>query len=145
MRSRRLRHGESIALAGAIAVAISLTLPWYENAHGKLDAWDTFGAGVALLIIAGSLALMLAVATVSERSPAWPITAAVWGSLLGFFASIAALIRVLERPQHATMLCAGAWLGLAGALLILLGCWLSMGDERTDQYTPVDIPPRRLG
>ncbi len=44
--------------------------------------------------------------------------------------AIAAVVRVLERPDHATGLCAGAWLGLAGALLILVGSWLVIRDER---------------
>jgi phosphate/sulfate permease len=61
---------------------------------------------------------------------------------LGFVGVIAALVRVLERPEHATALCAGAWLALVGAVAILVGCWLAIRDERTELYPPLDIQAR---
>ena len=64
------------------------------------------------------------------------------GVLLGLIAVIAALVRVLERPDHATSLCVGPWLALAGAIMILLGAWLSLRDERTSLYPPIS-PQRR--
>lgn len=142
MDPRRLRLGELAALAGAVATIVALTLPWYENAQGKLDAWDTFGPAVALLVLATVAALMLALATVTERSTALPIAAAVWSTFFGILAVVAAIVRVLERPEHATALCAGAWLALAGALAILAGGWQSMRDERGELYTPANAQPR---
>jgi hypothetical protein len=142
MSLRRLRAGELLALVGAICVIVALTLPWYENGEGKLSAWATFGPAVALLMLATAGALALAVATVAERSTALPVAAAVWGATLGFIGVIAAIVRVLERPQHATILCAGAWLALAGALAILAGSWQSMRDERTERYPPADVQAR---
>jgi Na+-transporting NADH:ubiquinone oxidoreductase subunit NqrE len=142
MSLRRLRLGELLALAGAICVIVALTLPWYENAQGKLDAWATFGPAVALLMLAAAGALVLVVATVTERSTALPVAAAVWGTLLGFVGVVAALIRVLERPEHATMLCAGAWLALVGAVAILAGSWQSIRDERPDLYPHADTQTR---
>jgi hypothetical protein len=139
---RRLRLGELLALAGAVCVIVSLWLPWYENAAGKLSAWDTFGPAVVLLIAAAAAALGLVVSTVTERSTALPVAAAVWSTLWGIIAVIAALVRVLERPEHATMLCAGAWLALAGAILMLAGSWQSMRDERRSLYEPVNPPPQ---
>jgi uncharacterized membrane protein HdeD (DUF308 family) len=142
MSLRRLRSGELVALAGAIAVIVALTQPWYENAQGRLDAWDTFGPAVALLMLAALGALLLALATVTERSTALPVAAAVWSTLFGAIAVIAAVVRVLERPEHASALCAGTWLALAGAVAILAGSWQSMRDERTEQYGPADVRPR---
>jgi Na+-transporting NADH:ubiquinone oxidoreductase subunit NqrE len=142
MSLRRLRVGELLALAGAVCVIVALTLPWYENGEGKLSAWATFGPAVVLLMLAAAAALALAVATVAERSTAMPVAAAVWGTTLGFIGVIAALVRVLERPQHATMLCAGTWLALVGAVAILAGSWQSMRDERTERYPPADIEAR---
>jgi peptidoglycan/LPS O-acetylase OafA/YrhL len=121
-----------------------LTLPWYENAEGKLDAWSTFGPAVVLLILAAIAALVLLLATVAERTPALPVAAAVWGVLFGALATVAALVRVLERPDHATSLCAGAWLALVGAVAVLLGAWQSIRDERTSRYTPAMPEARRL-
>jgi hypothetical protein len=138
---RRLRWGELTALAGAVSLIVAFTLPWYSGPSGNLTAWDTFGAAIVLLLIATALALALAVANLTERSPALPVALAIWSILFGFVASVAALVRLFDRPA-ATSLCAGAWLVLAGALLVLVGSWLSIRDERTSLYRPVDVPPR---
>jgi hypothetical protein len=89
-------------------------------------------------------ALVLILATVAERTPALPVAAAVWGVLFGLVAVIAAVVRVLERPDHATSLCAGAWLALVGAVAVLLGAWQSIRDERTSRYEPAAPQARRL-
>ena len=62
--------------------------------------------------------------------------------VLGLIGTIAALVRVLERPDHASGLCGGAWLGLAGMVLILIGSWVSMGDERPSRFRPAEPEPR---
>jgi hypothetical protein len=144
MRLTRIRLGELLAAAGAVCLIVSLTLPWYENAAGKLSAWSTFGPAVVLLIAAAIAALALLLATVAERTPALPVAVAVWGVLFGLAAVIAAIVRVLERPDHATSLCAGAWLALVGAVAVLLGAWQSIRDERTSQYEPATPQARRL-
>jgi hypothetical protein len=141
MSLRRLRAGELLALAGAICVIVSLFERWYENAYGNLSAWDTFGPAVVLLMAAAAAALALVLSTVTERSTALPVAAAVWSTLFGVIAVIAAVVRVLERPDHATSVCIGAWLALAGAVLMLVGSWQSMRDERTSLYEPADPPP----
>jgi 4-amino-4-deoxy-L-arabinose transferase-like glycosyltransferase len=139
---RRLRLGELTALAGAACVVVSLTLPWYESAAGRLSAWDTFGGALALLIAATAAALGLVASTIAERGPALPVAAAVWSTLLGLAATIAAVVRVLERPEHASTLRAGAWLALAGAILMLAGSWQSLRDERASLHEPAQPPPQ---
>jgi hypothetical protein len=138
---RRLRAGELLALVGAVLVIVSLTEPWYENAFTKLSAWETFGPAVALLIAATAAALALVLGTTTERSTALPVAAAVWSTLFGMVAVIAAIVRLFERPDHATRLCAGAWLAFAGAILMLAGSWQSMRDERSSLYEPAEPPP----
>ena len=141
MSLKRLRLGELLALAGAICVIVSLLERWYENAYGNLSAWDTFGPAVVLLIAAVAAALALVLSTITERSTALPVAAAVWSTLFGIIAVIAAIVRVLERPEHATSVCIGAWLALAGAVLFLVGSWQSMRDVRTSLYEPANPPP----
>ena len=68
----------------------------------------------------------------------------VWSVLFGLIGVVAAIVRVLERPDHATSLCAGAWLALVGAVAMLLGSWQSIRDERTSRYEPATPEPRRL-
>jgi drug/metabolite transporter (DMT)-like permease len=142
MSLRRVRLGELLALLGAACVIVSLLEPWYEGALGRLDAWDTFGPAVVLLMAAACAALALVLSNLAERSPGLPVSLAVWGVLLGLIAVIAAVVRVLERPDHATSLCAGAWLALAGAMAILAGAWQSVRDERTSLYEPASPEPR---
>ncbi len=144
MKLTRLRLGELAALAGAVCVIVALTLPWYENLAGKLSAWSTFGPAVVLVMLAALAALALVLTTVTERSTALPVAAAVWSTLFGVLGVIAALVRVLERPENAHMLCAGAWLALLGTMLILVGSWQSMRDERTSRYPPATPEPRKL-
>ncbi len=144
MKLTRLRLGELAALAGAVCVIVALTLPWYENVEGKLSAWSTFGPAVVLVMLAALAALALVLTTLTERSTALPVAAAVWSTLFGVLGVIAALVRVLERPDGANMLCAGAWLALLGAVLILAGSWQSMRDERTSRYPPATPEPRKL-
>ncbi len=139
---RRPRAGELLALAGAVAILVSLFVRAYQNASGDLTGLDTFGAAVALLLLAAAAALALTVATALERSSAIPIAAAVWTTLFGLTAVVAAIVRVLERPEHATRVCIGSWLALAGAVAILAGAWLSLRDERVSSYDSTPPPPR---
>jgi hypothetical protein len=142
MSLRRLRLGEAVVLLGAVGVVVSLTLPWYENSEGKLSAWSTFGPALVLLMLAAIVGLVLVFATLTERSTALPVAAAVWSTLFGLIAVIAAIARLLERPQGSFSLCAGAWVAFGGAVLIALGSWLSIRDERTGLYPPVAPQPR---
>jgi hypothetical protein len=137
-----LRLGELLALAGALCVVFSLFLPWYEGASGSLSAWETFGPATVLLLVAAAAALGLAASTVAERSTALPVAAAVWSTLFAILALIAAVVRVFERPDHASSVGAGAWLALAGTAAMLAGSWQSMRDERRGSYAPAE-PPRR--
>jgi len=133
-----------LAAAGAVCLIVALTLPWYENAEGKLSAWSTFGAAVVLLILATIAALVLFFSTLTARSPALPVASGVWSVLFALIAVVAAIVRVLERPDHSTSLCAGAWVALVGAVAMLVGSWWSMSDERTSLYDPATPEPRRL-
>jgi hypothetical protein len=142
MSFARLRAGELLALAGAVCVIVSLFARNYEAPRGALDAWSTFGVGVVLLLLAVLAAIALSVLTVFERSAALPVAAEVIGIALGFAATIAAIVRAIERPDGATMACVGVWLALAGAVAILVGAWLSLRDEHSSLYSPALPPPR---
>jgi hypothetical protein len=144
MSLRRIRPGELLAAVGAVCAIVALTLPWYENAEGKLTAWNTFGPAVVLLILATIAALVLFFATLTQSSPALPVATGVWSVLFALIGLVATIVRVLERPDHATSLCAGAWLALIGAVAMLVGSWWSMSDERTSLYEPARPEPRRL-
>lgn len=139
----RLRLGELTVLAGAGCLIASLFLRNYTSPIGDLSLWNTFGPAAALLLAALCAALTMVVAALTERtSPALPVSTAVWTVLLGLIGLIAALVRLLERPDHATAVCIGAWLALAGAALIPLGAWWTLRDERPSRYRPATPEPR---
>jgi uncharacterized membrane protein HdeD (DUF308 family) len=142
MSRPKVRAGELLALAGAVLVIVSLLLRWYEGPSGTLDAWDTFGPAVALLLLAALAALWLFASTLAERTTAAPVAAAVWCTTLGVAALIASIVRLLERPDGATRLCGGGWVALAGALAVLAGAWQAMRDERGSLYPPANPRPR---
>jgi uncharacterized membrane protein HdeD (DUF308 family) len=142
MNLRQFRRGETLTSLGAVLLIVSLLKPWYEAPIGTLDAWDTFGPAVVLLLTALCAALAMVVSAVTERSTALPVSTAVWCVLLGLIATIAAIVRLLERPEHASSLCAGPWLALAGAIAVLAGAWLALRDERPSLYEPAAPEPR---
>jgi drug/metabolite transporter (DMT)-like permease len=142
MSPRRLRVGELTALAGSGLLIASLLERWYESPIGQLDAWNTFGPAVVLLLAALCAALAMVLSALTERSTALPVSTAVWCVPLGLAGVLAAVVRVLERPDHATEVCIGAWLALAGAVLILIGAWLVLRDERPSMYEPARPQPR---
>ena len=138
----RLRAGELLALAGvACVVASLLTALVRRRRSGTLDAWDTFGAGDRLLLLAAlARRWRWSSRALTERSPALPVAdRGVDACSLGRSPVDRRAVRLLERPDHATSLCVGAWLALAGAAAILLGAWQSSRDEHGPVY-----PPRRV-
>jgi hypothetical protein len=139
---RRLRAGELLALAGAICVIVSLFVRSYETPIGNLNAWETFGPAVVLEIAAVFAALAMVLSALTERTTALPVATTVWCVPLGLLGVIAAIVRVFERPDHAGGVCIGVWLALAGSLLIVLGAWQAMRDERPSMYRPVRPEPR---
>jgi H+/Cl- antiporter ClcA len=143
MSLRRLRTGELIALGGLVCVIVSLFEPWYRSANGNLDAWNTFGPTIVLLTLAAVAGLVLVASALTERTAALPVGSAVWAVLFGFLATIAAVVRVLERPDHATSLCVGPWLALVGAVAIFAGAWETLRDERPSMYEPATPAPRQ--
>src|ERR1700734_87311 len=98
MSLKRLRVGELLALVGAACVLVALFERNYEAPVGNLDAWETFGPGVGLLLAGVCAALAMGLGGLRGRGSALPVSTAVWCVLLGLVASIAALVRALERP-----------------------------------------------
>jgi hypothetical protein len=139
---KMLRAGELLALAGAISLTVSLFEPWYHGIIGTLNLWDTFGPGAVLLLVALAGALTMVVSALTERSPALPVSSAVWCVLLGLIGVIAALVRLIDQPEHASSLSIGPWLALAGTIAILVGAWEVLRDERQSLYVPADPAPR---
>jgi hypothetical protein len=141
---RRLRAGECVVLAGAICLIVSMFVAWYSSPIGNIDMWDTFGPASALILAALCAGLAVVVSALAERGndPSMAVATAVWSVALGLAGTIAAIVKVLERPDNAGSTCAGVWLGLAGTLAVLVGAWLVLRDERPSLYSAANPEPR---
>lgn len=150
----RLRAGEWLAGAGALALALLLVLAHWYGVHGAppLTGWTalTVTRWVALVTIVAALALALAQAT--QRAPALPAALSVVVLVLGTACALILLIRVvidLPGPDARVDARLGAYLGLLSALAIAVGGFMSLRregvaafDERTEIETVVLGRPR---
>jgi hypothetical protein len=115
----RLRAAEWLAGAGGLVLIASL--------------WAGPPVLAVLLFLLALPAVALPIAQATRRSPALPVALAVISSVGGLIAVILALLRL---PGTA------AWLGVAGALGVLAGGWLSMRTEAVPGETPPHVPRR---
>ena len=84
----------------------------------------------------------MVVSALTERSTALPVSTAVWCVLLGLLAVIAALVRVLERPDHATEVVHRRLAGARRRGRDPAGAWQALRDERPSLYQPARPEPR---
>jgi hypothetical protein len=163
----RMRTGEWVAALGAAGLFASLFLNWFSvdgQAAGwlayasvpdgvHLSGWGSLGWFMDLLlciaIIGGA---SLSYMTVKRASPAWPIGAGVLTWTLGSVIFVVLAVRVATQPglglglsNTPVLIEAPAYLGLLCALLIPIGAFLSIRDERTDSSEARDYgqPPAR--
>jgi hypothetical protein len=168
----RLRAGEWVAAAGSVGLLVVLSLNWFgaSFAHGRTGAlgaggvsgyglgsasgWSSLGwFMVVLLCLAIFGGLSLSYMTVKRTSPAWPVGAAVLTVGIGAVIALALALRLLDLAGDSSFGTAKvaigvqlpAYLGLLFAILIPVGGFLSLKDERTDSpearaYQP---PPAR--
>lgn len=158
MDLRRLRAGEWIVGLGGLALIVSLFLPWYEApisvaaedespGGGTLSAWEAFAALDVALALVAAWAVAVLVVTAAERVPAVPIALEALLALIALVALAVVAGRVLSPPSSAGGRDWALWLGLASALAIEAGAWLSMRDERlsttgrTTDLTGRPVPP----
>jgi len=147
MRLSRLRSGEALALAGAIALLVLLCLNWFDLRSGVADLRaNRSGIGglgwfpVLLCLIAIALAFATAFMTATQRSPALPIGLTVLTVAFSIIALVVLVVRTVllqpglgvEAGNDRVDLLWPAYFGLLAALALAVGAWRAMGDERTD-------------
>jgi hypothetical protein len=139
----RLRTGELLAGAGVVVLLVSLFLEWFGP--GDESGWDALGWLVlAIVLIAIGVAAWLVIATLLDRPVAQVVGAAVLGATIAPVALLALLLRVLvvqPGDDGLTAVRYAAWIGLAGAALLVVGAWWALADERTDAPQSAYIPP----
>jgi hypothetical protein len=154
---RRLRAGELLAGAGAVALVGVLFMDWFAPLGWALredaarSGWTTLGwLMVALLVLLVLAALWLVAATVAGAMTQ-AVAAGVTTAAVGTIAGPVLLVRVLTQPNlgvgapdSLVDIRWGAALGLLCTAVIAASAWWMLKDERTNapesRYEPP--PPR---
>jgi hypothetical protein len=158
-RRSRLALGDYLAGGGGLVLLIALfALQWYQvqpQIRGTLllmgqglsaNGWQTFMWIGPLCLLVGLLALAMDWFQLTRDSPALAIVTTIVLAPLSLALTLALVIRVLiarptvQLPAGAgggLQTCAGAYIGLAAALAITAGAWLSL---RRDGVDPGDAP-----
>jgi hypothetical protein len=135
---RRLRDGEWIAGAGAVALLASMFLHWYGldaallgGVAAEATAWQAFGVLDIVLALLALVPLTLVFTQVTRSSPAIPVFFSVMTVLAGALATLLILYRVVNQPgpNEIVDVQVGAWLGLLAAVVITAGGWRSLRVE----------------
>jgi hypothetical protein len=144
----RLRRGEIVAAASALALFILMFFSWYgldlggtglEEAvrRSGIDttatAWQSFSVLDVFLLVVIVVAIGLAALQASQRSAALPVAASVITTVLGTVAALIVFIRLLDQPgpNEFTTVEWGAYLGFLATVGIAVGGYLSMREEGT--------------
>jgi hypothetical protein len=143
----RLRDGDLIAGAGAVALLAAMFLHWYGAAGidvppgatgyaplsgAEATAWQAFDVLDVILALLALVPLALVVMQMTRRSPAVPVALSVLTWVAGMLAALLILYRIVNQPGPNDLVDvqAGAWLGLLAALVIAGGGWRSTRVER---------------
>jgi hypothetical protein len=164
-----MRRGEWMVLAGALALAIGSFLPWWtafdavpvEGLTEQLrkvvpDATvQSFGSSIELTmwdldvlpwlaVIAFVSAGCLLLATWFGRVPRLAIVASVPTSWFGFWVAVVTFVRIFDAPVPGAENRYGIYVSLAGAVLLWLGGWDSMRDERVPAAMDHSPSPEKI-
>ena len=134
---RRLETGSLVAALGAALVLVSLFLGWYQpglTAWSAFEVWDLVLAALAVSVVLGAAAELE-----WWRGPVPPLELPI----AGVAALVVVAAALLDHPPAATgrALEGGAWLGLGGALLMVVGG--IMAREGISLSVSVEPQPRR--
>lgn len=144
---RKVRTGELVAAAAGVLLAIAMFLPWYglRGRAASLDAWGAFSVVDLVLALVAVLAIALLVVQLAGRGPAGPVALGVITGTLSLVAVVLVAFRILDQPgpNEFVTVRAGAWLGLLATVLIAVGTWLSLTDERPRPVDPPAPEPER--
>jgi hypothetical protein len=133
---KRIRPAELVAAFGGLLLGVAMFLPWFEFPSGNLDAWSSFTVIDVLLALTALAGLALFWLTLTRPTPAIPIATGVGCTLLALLATLCIALRLLDPPVGTFDTCFGAWLGLSGAVTVLLGAWIGVNDERPFRGSP---------
>ena len=141
--TRRVDAGATAAGLGAVVLLVSLFLDWYGDRDDGFSAWTLFEV-IDLLLAAVAL---LAISTFLNRGGFESRLPDVSLLLLGGAAVVLTGSQLIDGPPAAFELDrqTGAWLALAGSLLMLAGAFMSVArvsfSVEHREPRPVETPP----
>jgi hypothetical protein len=145
MTAHKVRGGDVLAGAAALALLVVMFLPWYEFLEGVYEgtrtispdeteqsAWEALGPLLGPLLLTALLGLLIFGTTLFERTQAWPVAAQVWVTAIGLITAIWTLIRIVNPPgpNFAAEVRWPAWAGLACVIAVVVGAVWSMRTEQ---------------
>jgi hypothetical protein len=121
--TRRIEAGPILLLLGALLLLVGLFLDWYDDA---VNAWEAFEALDLLLAV---VALALLAAAIGLISPDVAVVDRRWIPWLALLALAVVVSQLLDPPPavEGDERELGAWLSLAGTVLLALGALLTFG------------------
>ena len=153
MNFSRVRPADWLAGIGGLVLFVSLWLPWYgidPHAFGgvvagqgnvpEASAWEALSEIDVLLALFALPAIGVPISAALSKVPTAPVAFTVIATCASFLSVLLVLFRLLDQPGSNELVAVkyGAWIGLVGALVALVGSWLAMADE----HTPGAVPPR---
>ena len=150
MDLRRLRHGEWIAGISGALLLVSMFFDWYSVGGIGANAWESLTVIDVFLAISALFGMALFVLAANQRTPAVPQACGQLGVPFAFVAAILVLVRLADLPGPVDSREIGLYLGVVGALGVLVGLWRSIGDESFPrqvaaqvEVTPLPAPKTR--
>ena len=119
---RAVRPTDLVTVAGGFLLAASAFMRWFEHDDGKKESLFSAQLGIGMVAAAAALlAITHVLLAASEAGPGWILTSGrkvVLGA--GVVALLAVLFRIVSPPGDASLQTA-AYVGLIGAVLIVVG------------------------
>ena len=117
---------------------------WYGHGSQARTGWEALTVLRWLLVVTIAFAFALVLTQATRRSPAVPVTLSMFVTVFGVISVLALIYRVLINPPAHEQI--GAFLGLASAVGIAYGGYLSMREEGVAaRDAPREIPVVRPG
>jgi hypothetical protein len=122
----RINGGQALAGLGGALLFVSLFLDWFSPGGGfrGVSAWTVFEVNDLILAALALFVLAIALNPLLRLGLQLPLSSLPWVGLGALIIVAASLIQKPPAATHASIE-VGAWLGLAGALLMVVGGVLS--------------------